>query len=86
MCVNEDFKVVNCSTVCKQHACVPSATEDKQDFCGDKLIFKVPSNDLQLLPMNDNEECKLCKPKSGTCKPGGGGHGSTFAGHGSVSK
>jgi hypothetical protein len=80
MCVSKNLEVVDCATVCVHHDCVPSPSADKQDFCGDELIFKVPQDDLELLPANaaDGEQCKLCKPKSGTCKPGGGGHGSTL--------
>ena len=77
MCVNKDFKVVDCGEVCVQHDCTPSPSEDQHDFCGKKLIFKVPDDDMQLATAAADDECKLCKPKSGTCKPGGG-HGSTL--------
>ena len=79
MCVNMDFEVVDCKDVCVRHHCVPSPDEPQQDFCGEELIFKVPGGDMQLATAADDEQCKLCKPKSGTCKPTGG-HGSTLQG------
>ena len=63
--VNGEFMMVNCADVCVNHPC-----NTTKSSCGDELIFKVPGN-IDTVPADANEECKCCKPKSGTCKPHG---------------
>ena len=63
--VDQDFNVVDSSSVCLVHPCIPSATVSKKNFCGDKLIYKVPQpiTPISPPPCVDNE----CDPQSGTC-------------------
>ena len=74
--VTRDFRVVDSDTTCRVHPCVPSDTLDKELFCEDELIYKVPYDIDPEEPEECDDDKNLCKPKSGTCKASRHGHGS----------
>lgn len=61
-CVDHQYNIIDCSTVCLVHNCQP---QEERQQCSDSFYYKT----VRVQPGGEHR-CKdaVCQPKSGTCQ------------------
>ena len=69
-CVDHQFNIVDCASVCLVHDCQPEGRQQ----CGDSFFYKT----VRVQP-GSQKSCRnaVCKQKSGTCQKGSSGDNSS---------